>query len=185
MRKSKWGRDVGTVIIQEAFPSFSVSSIARSPASSVSSACRQNRFVAVQGKSKITLKAMTIGIAVSGIPSCVISIVMHTANPPGTGGAAIANTNDMINRFTSIIAVIGTRKVSAIHIPMLKNTTAAAGMNTDCPSGRPKLTIFLSMPSFSSQVPMFVANAAEEDAVVSAMIKVGSSFFTNRAGEIR
>lgn len=62
---------------------------------------------------------------------------------------------------------------------MLKNNTAAAGINTDCPSGSPKLIIFLSIPSLFSQVSMFVANAAEDDAVVSEIIKVGSSFLIN------
>ena len=56
-------------------------------------------------------------------------------------------------------------------------------IKTICPKGTPKFTMCLSIPSLFSQVSTLVAKAAEEEPVLTAIIKVGNNFLINSEGE--
>ena len=55
----------------------------------------------------------------------------------------------------------------------------APGLNITCPRGTAKCEIVSGIPSFFSHVSIFVANAAADEAVVTPMRNVGSSFLTS------
>ena len=89
------------------------------------------------------------------------------------------------------VMIAMTRNAGVIGMPyrcakvssMLVKIAISAGLNSTWPSEMPNSESFLSMPNFLVASRTFVPKAAAEEAVVSAMVSVGSVFLKSRMGE--